>query len=445
MRKRISALLSALLIFVISCAGAEALTVGSSGDEVTALQERLIELGLLGGTADGIYGKNTAAAVGEAQRLLSAEGYDVAATEEADKATAALIFDEAARDALMTLRHGSKGARVRELQKRLIDLKLLDGYADGSFGSATEAAVKRFQHELSALGASVSRQDGAVDGATLALLNEDLSAYGFKAPIYYDASNPSELTADYLYSSGCVVIDAPTGEVLFGSGEHLRLYPASTTKIMTLLVALERSDIDDIVTIPDCALDVPADSSLVPVLPGERMSMENILYGLMMNSGNDAANAIAELCAGSTEAFARLMNERAVSIGMTDTHFVNPHGYHDDEHFTTAYDMALLAREGLTNPMFCKIATCMRYTMPATEKREPLIMQNTCEIFDPASPFHIEGAAGVKKGFTSLAGFCYVGAAQRGTRTLIAAVLHTPGREYAWQDLKKLFEYGFAH
>ena len=167
------------------------------------------------------------------------------------------------------------------------------------------------------------------------------------------------------------------------------------------------------------------------------------MHGLMIRSGNDAANAIAELCSGSVEAFVSLMNDRAQMLGMTQTHFMNPHGYHEDEHNSTPRDLALLARNGLTDPAFCQIATCLTYTLPATSQRDELVLQNSYEILDPNIPWHIPGAAGVKSGYTSAAGFCYVGAAQRGEKTLIAVVLGVPGRNRAWQDLRRLFEYGF--
>lgn len=174
------------------------------------------------------------------------------------------------------------------------------------------------------------------------------------------------------------------------------------------------------------------------------MPAEDLLYGLMIRSGNDAANAVAELCSGSIPGFVEQMNTRATELGLTGTHFVNPHGYHDENHYSTARDLAILTRAGLTDPVFCQIATCLNYTMQPTRKRDALLLKSTHEIFDPDSLCFIPGAAGVKSGYTSHAGFCYVGAAQRGNRTLIAVILNVPGRERGWMDLRRLFEYGFA-
>lgn len=444
MMKRILALLILCLLAVPALAQASALSSGSTGDEVVALQQRLAELGLSTGSVDGVYGKQTASAVKEAQRLLIAAGYDVALSGKADQDTLALLYDETAEAALRTLRRGSKGERVRDLQYRLIDLKLLSGAADGAYGSNTEEAVRAFQRYMLKQGATGIQEDGAATPALIDLLMGDLSAYGFADPADFDESNPLSLTPDYLYAKACILVDAPTGNVLFESAADEPLPPASTTKIMTLLLAIEQGGLQETVVIPECAKDVPKDSSLVPVSVGEQMRMQDLLYGLIIRSGNDAANAVAELCAGSVEAFVERMNQRAKELGMANTRFANPHGYHDSQHYTTARDLAILTRQGLTDAAFCQIVTCLSYTMPATSQRGELVLQNTYEIFDPASPYYIAGAAGVKSGYTSNAGFCYVGAAQRDGRTLIAVILGDATRNRGWTDLKRLFAYGFA-
>ena len=336
------------------------------------------------------------------------------------------------------------GDRVRQLQSRLIDLKLLSDDADGVYGDNTEAAVRLFQQRMIQLGLNGLELDGVATPGLVDLLMSDLSVYGFQAPIYFDESAPLALSEDDLYAKACIVMEATTGNVLFAHEADTQLYPASTTKIMTLLLALERGGLDQEITIPACAADVPKDSSLVPVYEGEQMPFLDLLYGLIIRSGNDAANAVAELCAGSVDAFVARMNARAYELGMTGTHFVNPHGYHDPDHYTTARDLATLTRQGLTDPTFCQIVTCLRYTLPATSKRGELVIENAYEIFKPDSPFYIEGAAGVKSGYTSRAGFCYVGAAQRNGQTLIAVILDAPTRNRAWTDLKRLFAYGCA-
>lgn len=443
MKKWISILILLVMLPSMACAEYAPMSSGSSGENVLKLQKRLIELGLDTGKADGQYGSKTRSAVSEAQRLLTAAGYTIQQTGSADKETLQLIYDPDAEDVLRTLRRGSKGSRVKELQTRLLDLNLLHGYADGDYGSKTEAAVLQFQQKMAESGVDGLSQDGIVSPQTFEILMGDLSPY-FVTPLSYDEENPLSLTPDHLYSQACILIDAPSGEVLFEHEADTKLYPASTTKIMTLLLALESGNLDQTITVPACASDVPSDSSLVPVYPGEKMSMLDLLHGLMMRSGNDAANSVAQITAGSIETFVEQMNMQADELGMKNTHFVNPHGYHDENHYSTARDLAILTRKGLTDPTFCRIVTCLDYTMPATSKRKELLLTNPYEIFDPASPYFIEGAAGVKSGYTSLAGFCYAGAAQREERTLIAVILGVSGRNRGWMDLKRLFEYGFA-
>lgn len=442
--KRVFCLLLFLCLLPALALAGETLSQGDRGDSVTELQERLNELGLSSGKADGIYGKQTAAAVKEAQRLLQAAGYDVEPTGQADASTLAYLNDAGSEDALRTLRTGSQGDRVSELQNRLIDLKLLNEQADGAYGAQTEQAVLTFQKRMAELGVEGLSEDGVASPSVLNLLMEDLSIYGFQAPVYFDESQPLSLTADALYAPSCLLMEASTGEVLFAYNADEPMYPASTTKIVTLLTVLRTADLEQTVTIPQSAADIPDDSSRVPVVPGEQMRMIDLLYGLMIRSGNDAANAVAELCAGSVDAFVQRMNSLAQEIGMTQTHFVNPHGYHDDAHYTTAHDLATAARLGLTDPTFCQIVTCLQYTLPATANHGALLLQNSYEIFNPESSFYIPGAAGIKSGYTRRAGFCYVGAAQRDGHMLIAVILHVPGRNRGWTDLRRLFAYGFA-
>ncbi len=436
--KRLFCLIMALM-FLPAAASAATLKNGSAGEQVVRLQERLAELELLTGTADGVYGAQTASAVETAQWLLQCAGYNITPDGVAGEKTLSLLFDDTAEAALRTLRKGSRGERVKALQNRLIDLGLLTGGVDGAFGSRTEKAVLAFQQQM-----QLDQPDGIVSPALFKLMESDVSASFPHAPVYFDESEPLSLTADFLYAPSCILIDAPSGEILLERSADERMYPASTTKIVTLLLALEYGSLDEVITIPQSAADIPADSSLVPIYPGEKMTMRDLLYGLMIRSGNDAANAVGELCAGSVEAFVQEMNTLADELGMQNSHFVNPHGYHDENHYTTARDLAIAARKGLTDPVFCEIVTCMNYTLPATTRREPLVLQNIWELFDPASEYYIPGAAGVKSGYTSAAGFCYVGAAQRDGRTLIAVVLGEPTRSRAWIDLSRLFEYGFA-
>lgn len=438
--KRIFILLCIFVLMPItSFAQNETLGQGSTGENVIRLQQRLQELGLSSSKADGIYGQKTTTAVEAAQKLLQAAGYDILPDGIAGPKTLTLLYSEEGENAILTLRKGSTGPRVKELQNRLIELGLLKSAADSAYGSRTEKAVIAFQEQM-----QLQPQDGITTPDLWALMNSDLTQHFPQAPAYFDDSTPLTLQPSHLYAPAFILIDAPSGQVLMESNADTRMYPASTTKIMTLLLALEYGRLDETITIPASASDIPADSSRVPVYPGEQMTMRDLLYGLMIRSGNDAANAVAELCAGSVDAFMSQLNDLATELGMSNSHFVNPHGYHDADHYTTARDLAIAARKGLTDPTFCQIVTCMNYTLPATQKRGELALQNIWELFDPASEYYIPGAAGVKSGYTSAAGFCYVGAAQRNSQTLIAVVLGEPTRSRAWIDLSRLFEYGFT-
>ncbi len=442
--KRLLCLFLSLVLACLPAVSLAGLRSGSTGEAVRLLQQRLIVLGLLSGSADGDYGQQTLNAVREAQRLLALGGYPVSATGQADDDTLNLLFDESAETTLRTLCEGSSGSRVREVQNRLVDLNLLETAVDGDYGSGTAEAVRQFQLKMQQLGASVTRTDGVLDLPTQELLFSDLSRYHYPAPICFDETDPLSLTPDFLYSDACIVIDAPSGKVLFEHNSRERMYPASTTKILTLLLALEMSNLSETVIIPESASQVPADSSLTPVYPGEKMTMDALLHGLMIRSGNDAANAVATICSGSVESFVEAMNQKAAQLGALDSHFANPHGYHDEAHYTTAYDLSLIARQGLTQSDFCRIVTCLSYELPATQKREALPLTCTHELFNPESEYYIPYAAGIKSGYTSAAGFCYVGAAQTGQGTLIAVVLHAPTRNRAWMDMDKLFAYGYA-
>ena len=408
------------------------------------VQRRLIALGYEIGAADGVLGPKTTSAIQLAQTLLADAGYDVPVTGRPDAKTAELILRPENEALLRTLIRGSRGSRVLSAQRKLISLNLLHDSADGTFGKNTEAAVAAFEEKMETLLPGRVRRDGRLSADEYSLLMSDLGVYGFEAPIYFDDSHPENLKETYLYAKNACLINAVTGEVLFEKAADEKAEPASTTKIMTLLTALSMCDPDAVVTIPEEAADVPADSTLVPVYPGETMTMRDLLFGMMLRSGNDAATAVAVLCAGSTEAFAEKMNQTAAKLGMKNSHFVNPHGYTAEGHYTTARDLATAARNGMTQPAFIRIATCLKYTMAATEKREPLALALKWEIFDPASEYYIPHAAGIKSGYTSTAGFCFVGAYQENGVTLIAAVMGGQWRNMAWTDLKRLYAYGMA-
>ena len=243
------------------------------------------------------------------------------------------------------------------------------------------------------------------------------------------ASEPFAVAA-----KGAVLIDADSGRVLFGQNQDA-LYPmASTTKVMTALLALEHASLDEPVTTGPNASGVPGTS--LYLAEGETLSMEHMLYGLMLRSGNDAAVAIAEHVAGSVSAFADMMNERARSIG-ADAHYVNPHGLDADGHHISALGLALVMREAMKNPDFRRITGTQRKVIPWVGNEYSRVLENKNRLLKT-----YEGANGGKTGYTGKAGRCLVFSAQRNGLTLIGAVLNCP----TWFDTATmLLDYGFEN
>ena len=246
-----------------------------------------------------------------------------------------------------------------------------------------------------------------------------------------DASLPVALTG--VSARGAVLMEAGSGDVVFGQNENARLPMASTTKIMTALVALESLPLDTPIRIT--AASVGVEGSSIYLCEGETLTLEQLLYALMLESANDAATAIAVAVAGSVERFADKMNERAASLGLKDTHFMNPHGLDDGEHYTTAYELALIARAALADPTFRAICATERKVIPLRGDEGARLLLNHNKLLDS-----YEGCIGVKTGFTKRTGRCLVSAAEREGVTLIAVTLNAPDD---WRDHTAMLDYGF--
>ncbi|MEW6064373.1 MAG: D-alanyl-D-alanine carboxypeptidase family protein [Bacillota bacterium] len=244
-----------------------------------------------------------------------------------------------------------------------------------------------------------------------------------------------------IVGEAAAVIDARTGKLLYGKEEHKRMYPASTTKVLTALVAMERARLDDVVTIgPN---PITAGGTSMWFVEGERLTMEELLYALMLNSANDAGVAIAEHIAGSVENFAELSNKRAKEIGTGDTHFTNPHGMPDENHYSTAYDLALIGREAMKNKDLRKIVATIHHEVPRTDPEAQKYLFNHNKLLW-SRIYGYKGATGVKTGYTVEAGQCIIASAERDGRELIAVVLRSEGSNL-WTDAAKLLDYGFAN
>ena len=238
-----------------------------------------------------------------------------------------------------------------------------------------------------------------------------------------------------LSAESAVLIDLDSKAILFEHGSDRRLGMASTTKIMTALIAAERSDINQRVKIPDEAIGV--EGSSIYLQNGETLTMEELLFALLLQSANDAATAIAIAVAGSIGAFADMMNERALQMGLKNTHFTNPHGLYDEEHYTTAYDLAVISAHALKNETIAKIFSTYKATIPIDSTCTKRVLVNHNKLLRI-----YKGAIGVKTGFTKKTGRCLVSAATRDGLSLVAVTLNAPDD---WNDHMKMLDYGFEN
>lgn len=265
--------------------------------------------------------------------------------------------------------------------------------------------------------------------------------------VSFGATEPPTILAE-----SAVLIDASTGEVLYDKNMNTQHYPASTTKVMTALLTLENLDLSKTVTID---AETPfTEGSRVYLLEGEHVTVEQLMYSLLLESANDAAVALGKEIAGSIPAFADMMNERAKELGAKNTHFVNPNGLHDDAHLTTAYDLAMIAKEAMKNKTFRKFVTTYRYIIPKTNMQDTRYLYNTNRLlYDKKTkvlvngverPAKYAGVTGIKTGYTSHAGGCLIAGAKRNGTELIAVVMKSTD-EGRFADSIALLDYGFAN
>ena len=265
----------------------------------------------------------------------------------------------------------------------------------------------------------------------------------------YDKEHPENLSPDQLYALSAVLMTQDKGEVIFEKDADELRYPASMTKILTVLIALTFvDDLDEMVTVSETAVNVPADSSTMYLKVDEEIRLIDVIYGTMLLSANDGANVIAEAVSGDIPRFVDLMNRTAQTMGCTSTHFVNPHGYHDDNHFSTARDMAIIAREAMKNEVFREIVGTTSYQLPRTNKQRARTITTKTEYMlmgseENPNQYYYEYATGIKTGSHSHSGYCFAGAASKDGVDLISVVMFT-GRKARWADTIKLMNYGFS-
>lgn len=243
-----------------------------------------------------------------------------------------------------------------------------------------------------------------------------------------------------------LLFDKTEKKVYLASDVHKRIYPASTTKIMTLQLALKYGDLNDTVKISKNAVSVPSDSSVAGLWQGDTLSLEDLLYGLMLPSGNDAAVAVAEHISGSVEAFVELMNQEAKSLGATNTHFTTPHGYQNKKHYTTAYDLYLMLSHGIEDDRFCQIISAASHEATITsaskvERKVTFMQSNQLINGTYAAPANVQIIGG-KTGTTDEAGACltlYV--TDDNKKEYIAILMGAPNKLYLYDTMKNLLSF----
>lgn len=241
-----------------------------------------------------------------------------------------------------------------------------------------------------------------------------------------------------LYAQSALLMDATNERILYEKNGLKKMPMASTTKIMTLIVALENSDLNDIVTVSKYASTMP--DVQLGIREGEQYKLGDLVYSLMLESHNDTAVAIAEHVGGSVEGFAKMMNQKAKELGCENTNFVTPNGLDADEHYTTAVDLGRIAAYAIKNEKFIEITNTSNYTFSEVNGKRTFNVNNK-----DAFLTLMDGAMGIKTGFTGKAGYCFVGALERDNKTFISVVLACgwpPNKSYKWRDTKILMNYG---
>ena len=247
-------------------------------------------------------------------------------------------------------------------------------------------------------------------------------------------------------AEAAILMEANTGTVLYAKNIHTRLFPASTTKILTALIAMEEADMDDMVEYSSKAVNSInwREDSNIGIKPGESITMEQSLYGLMVGSGNECGNAIGEHISGSMEAFVEKMNARARELGCTDSHFVTTNGIHDDAHYTSAHDLALIAQQYFSHDLLCKMSSTLDYVIPASDTLSQKLIPYTKNKLLAGRQYAYDGLVGSKTGYTSIAQQNLVSCAQRDGMKLICVVMKDSSPNQ-FTDTVDLFNFGFSN
>ena len=247
-------------------------------------------------------------------------------------------------------------------------------------------------------------------------------------------------------SPSAILIELNSGKVLYEKNIHEKMYPASITKILTAIIVIENCDLNDTVTVSnDAIMAVPFGYVTANLQAGETFTVEQLLYVLMVGSSNDSALVLAEHVSGSVEEFASLMNQKAKELGCTESNFINPNGEQNDNHYSSANDLALISKYAMKNEIFRNLVSSTYYSLPPTEKyaKDDRFFTTTNSLLLKNSEQYYKNATGIKTGYTSLAGNCLVASANKNNLELIAIVLNAPSSSDRYNDITVLFEYGY--
>ena len=266
--------------------------------------------------------------------------------------------------------------------------------------------------------------------------------------VSYGNSDAPEISA-----GAAILIDSSSGKIIYSKNESEKMYPASTTKILTAILTIENCNLDDVVTVPyEAVYSIPSGYSVAALQPGEQLTVEQLLQVMLVHSANDAANVLAYHVSGSIDAFANLMNQKVSELGLTNTHFTNPSGMHNENHYTTAYDLAIIMKYCMKNTTFRNLSGLKYCTIPATNKYDERVFNTTNELLiydnrEVSSNYYYKYAIAGKTGYTTEAKNCLVSVSNKDDLELICVVLsvglYSNNLSAKFVDTKTLFDYGY--
>ena len=259
----------------------------------------------------------------------------------------------------------------------------------------------------------------------------------YPVPILANSDEPN------ISSQAVVLMDNKTNKVLYNKNENEKMYPASTTKILTAIITIENANLDDVVTASyDAIMSIPDGYSSANIEIGEQLTVEQLLQLLLVHSANDAANILAEYVGGSIDSFVSMMNTKLNELNIQNSHFTNTYGKHDENHYTTAHDLSILMHYCLKNEQFRKIAGSASCAIPSTNKHQTRLYTSTNELLIPNNKNYYKYLTAGKTGYTSQAGECLVSSAYKDNLELICVVLGSSNR---FADTKSLYDYGYSN